>query len=76
MIDIQNKSFFPWPNVCFLAKYMVLEEGSLSYDMWKELPIPMYTKVYYFNCTNHEDVVAKIAKPLWVSKVAIIHVSF
>ena len=36
----------------------------MSYDMWKELPIPMYTNVYYFNVTNHEDVIAKRAKPL------------
>jgi CD36 family len=28
---------------------MEIKPGSYSYDMWVDLPIPMYMKVYYFN---------------------------
>jgi len=43
---------------------MVVEEGSYSYSMWQATPIPMYNKIYYFNCTNHIDVMNNGAKPL------------
>jgi hypothetical protein len=43
---------------------MEIRPGSYSYDMWKDLPIPMYMRVYYFNCTNSEEVVNNKAKPL------------
>jgi len=43
---------------------MEIRPGSYSYDMWKDLPIPMYMRVYYFNCTNSEEVVSNKAKPL------------
>merc|ERR1712080_537202 len=47
-----------------LKKKLVVTPGSMSYQMWESLPIPMYTKVYYFNCTNAEEVMASGAKPL------------
>jgi hypothetical protein len=43
---------------------MEIKPGSYSYDMWVDLPIPMYMKIYYFNCTNPEDVINHGAKPL------------
>ncbi len=45
-------------------QFMVVAPGSMSYEMWSELPMPMYMKVYYFNCTNHIDVQVNGAKPL------------
>ena len=35
---------------------MKVYPGSFSYEIWHELPIPMYMKVYYFNVTNAEEV--------------------
>merc|ERR1719339_727242 len=32
--------------------------------MWQATPIPMYNKIYYFNCTNSQDVMNNGAKPL------------
>ena len=44
---------------------MEVREDSYSYDLWKTTPIPMYMSVYYFNCTNAEDVMADATiKPL------------
>ena len=43
---------------------MVVEEGSYSYSMWQKTPIPMYNKIYYFNCTNAHDVMKYNSKPL------------
>jgi len=49
-----------------MKKQMVVKEGSYSYDMWKTTPIPMFNKVYYFNCTNALEVMEDPAhvKPL------------
>ena len=35
---------------------MTLQPDSFSYKMWKELPIPLYMNVYFFNVTNSEDI--------------------
>merc|ERR1712156_546597 len=32
--------------------------------MWQKTPIPMYNKIYYFNCTNPQEVMKNRAKPL------------
>merc|ERR1712223_405682 len=32
--------------------------------MWQKTPIPMYNKIYYFNCTNPQEVMKSRAKPL------------
>ena len=39
---------------------LVLTEDSFSYDMWQSLPedLKMYTKIYYYNVTNYEEVEA------------------
>jgi len=44
--------------------YMIVEPGSMSYEMWEELPLPMYMKVFYYNCTNHENVTLNNAQPI------------
>ena len=50
--------------IVLLLQQMVVEEGSYSYSMWQKTPIPMYNKIYYFNCTNSQDVMNNGAKPL------------
>lgn len=53
-----------WPLIYnwTLSKILVLSSSSISYDMWKETPIPMYFKFYMFNWTNAEQFRAG-AKP-------------
>merc|ERR1712076_312401 len=48
-----------------MKKQMVVKEGSYSYDMWKTTPIPMFNKIYYFNCTNVSA--CKYNSPAYVS---------
>ena len=43
---------------------MVVKEGSYSYSMWQKTPIPMYNKIYYFNCTNAIEVMNNGDLPL------------
>ena len=56
---------------------MEVTYGTYSFDMWRETPIPMYMSVYYFNCTNAEEIMdnsyniinathSPRPKPLWV----------
>ncbi|KAJ1519336.1 hypothetical protein ONE63_004634 [Megalurothrips usitatus] len=40
-----------------------LSPSSVGFQMWRETPIPMYLQIYFFNWTNHEDVMAGKAKP-------------
>ncbi|XP_047356579.1 protein croquemort isoform X1 [Vespa velutina] len=41
-------SIFNW----FLLKELTLTPTSTIYNLWKETPIPMYLKFYFFNWTN------------------------
>ncbi|EZA51413.1 protein croquemort isoform X2 [Ooceraea biroi] len=45
-----------WPVIYdwVLFKVLMLSPSSVSYNMWKETPIPMYFKFYMFNWTNAE----------------------
>lgn len=54
-----------WPRICdeILDKELILKDGSLSYKMWKVTPVPLYLRVFMFNCTNSEDVAKNKAKP-------------
>jgi len=36
---------------------MKVYPGSYSYEIWKDLPIPMYMNVYYWNVTNAKDII-------------------
>ena len=38
---------------------MIVKPGSTSFEMWESLPIPMFMKLFYFNITNSEDIVAR-----------------
>ncbi|GFR14321.1 scavenger receptor class B member 1 [Trichonephila clavata] len=37
-----------------LMKQTTLEENTLLFNLWKDLPIPVYQKIYFFNITNQE----------------------
>lgn len=55
-----------WPP--FALKYLlypqlVLKEGSVNFDNWKETPIPIYFDIFFFNWTNPEDVYNHTIKP-------------
>ncbi|GBO98648.1 Protein croquemort [Eumeta japonica] len=47
-----------WPPLFFneLKKMMVLTNESMSYDMWRETPIPMYLECFMFNITNAHEI--------------------
>lgn len=46
---------------------MVLTPDSYSYEMWKDLPIPMYTSLYLFNVSNaNEILINRTVKPILV----------
>ncbi|KAG8180256.1 hypothetical protein JTE90_019537 [Oedothorax gibbosus] len=38
-----------------LEKRMTLKNNTALYDVWKDLPIPIYQKLYFFNVTNEEE---------------------
>ena len=46
-----------------LQKYMVLAPDSMSYPMWKDLPVPLTASMYLFNVTNPDEVKNFGAKP-------------
>ncbi|XP_076321091.1 scavenger receptor class B member 1-like isoform X2 [Tachypleus tridentatus] len=46
-----------------IEKRMMLHEGSESYGYWKEPPIPIYIRFYFFNLTNPEGVWSLKEKP-------------
>ena len=39
---------------------MVIKEGTASYAAWKETPIPVYTKFYFFDMLNPQVIVIVI----------------
>lgn len=39
-----------------------LSDGSLVTKIWKDIPLPLYEKLYFFNITNGEDFVKNGAK--------------
>ncbi|XP_077302560.1 sensory neuron membrane protein 2 [Arctopsyche grandis] len=41
-----------------IIKTVVLEEGSEAYERWEEVPFPLDFKVYIFNITNKDEVIA------------------
>ncbi|XP_076316219.1 LOW QUALITY PROTEIN: scavenger receptor class B member 1-like [Tachypleus tridentatus] len=46
-----------------LYKNLPLKNGSISYEMWKSIPIPIHQRVYFFNMTNPDDFLQKGIKP-------------
>ena len=43
---------------------MVIKEGTASYAAWKETPIPVYTKFYFFDMLNPSDLFHNHEKPI------------
>ena len=43
---------------------MVLEEGTTSYAAWKETPIPVYTKFYFFDMVNPQELFHRNEMPI------------
>lgn len=37
---------------------MILKNGSTSFDIWREIPIPIYMECFLFNITNVDDILA------------------
>lgn len=55
-----------WPTISlrhFLYPQLVLKEGSINYENWKESPIPIYLEIFMFNWTNPEEVHNLTSKP-------------
>lgn len=55
-----------WPPLFMkqLQKMMVLTNESMSFEMWREPPVPMYLECYLFNMSNVDDILAgKNVKP-------------
>ncbi|CAK1540787.1 unnamed protein product [Leptosia nina] len=47
-----------WSDLFFsqIKKMMILSEGSTSFYIWRDIPIPMYLECFLFNITNAEDI--------------------
>ena len=47
---------------------MIVVPGSFSYDIWKDIPLPMHMYLYYWNVSNYEEILAalpdKMIKPI------------
>ncbi|XP_012664499.1 scavenger receptor class B member 1 isoform X1 [Otolemur garnettii] len=39
-----------------VLKNVRIDPSSLSYNMWKEIPVPFYLSVYFFNILNPEEI--------------------
>lgn len=48
----------------FMQQELTLKPGSEFYQIWKELPIPIYQKIYLFNVTNPEEFSRNGSKPI------------
>ncbi|XP_055926724.1 lysosome membrane protein 2-like [Argiope bruennichi] len=48
----------------FMKKELTLTPGNEFFDIWKELPIPVYQKIYIFNITNPHEYSMEGAKPI------------
>jgi len=54
-----NSQVFNW----IYRSQLVLSPSSASFPMWRDLPTPMYAKMYLFNVTNADEVTMNGAKP-------------
>ncbi|XP_076359994.1 scavenger receptor class B member 1-like isoform X1 [Tachypleus tridentatus] len=46
-----------------IQKNLPLAKGSVSYKLWKDIPLPLYQKIYFFNVTNPEEFLQQSSKP-------------
>ncbi len=47
-----------------ISQQLTLKEGTATYKNWEKAPIPLYMKVYLFNVTNSQEVMAEQAQPI------------
>lgn len=50
-----------WPPIFTsqLRRMMILTNESMSFNIWKETPIPMYLEFYFFNISNVDEILAR-----------------
>lgn len=46
-----------------ILKQLVIRNGSKTFDVWADIPIPIYLEVYLFNWTNPDKVTDPNVKP-------------
>ncbi|XP_015787873.1 platelet glycoprotein 4 [Tetranychus urticae] len=58
-------SYFSLPSIVLrqIHKRLVLREGSETYENWKQVPVPVYNRYYFFNIQNAAEVERYGAKP-------------
>ncbi|XP_076331595.1 platelet glycoprotein 4-like isoform X2 [Tachypleus tridentatus] len=47
-----------------IDEYLVLDNGTSTFENWKNIPVPIYVKFFIFNITNPLDVMNEGAKPV------------
>ena len=52
----------PWPSSSWACLFrppqnVRIDPNSLSFNMWKEIPVPFYLSVYFFNIVNPEGII-------------------
>ncbi|XP_038214929.1 protein croquemort-like isoform X1 [Zerene cesonia] len=49
-----------WPELFFaqIQRMMILANGSTSFYIWRDIPIPMYLECFLFNITNVDDILS------------------
>lgn len=47
----------------FIETQIVLSPDSQSYPLWRDIPVPVYQRFYFFNVTNAQDIEQKGHKP-------------
>ena len=53
----------PYSFFCFSLQNVRIDPSSISFGMWKDIPVPFYMSVYFFEVLNPNDVL-KGAKPV------------
>lgn len=51
-----------------LESQLVVREGTEAFRAWKETPIPVYTKFWFYSILNPEDFLENHAKPILIEK--------
>lgn len=48
----------------YIDTQIALVPSSQSYPMWKDIPVPVYQKFYFFNVTNAQEIESRGHKPI------------
>ncbi|KAG8190173.1 hypothetical protein JTE90_008705, partial [Oedothorax gibbosus] len=58
-------SFLCFPVIfnVLLTKQIALQNGTIGYNTWQDIPLPIYQRLYFFNITNAEEFMRKKEKP-------------